>query len=168
MGHGREQKSHSGSYYNIKEACTVVAFLRMLRKGARQGQQGRPESSFWCTSNKIRVITFYSAQVSMLKQLLRKERMPNVSVATVDSSQGCEADIVILSFVRTTKAGFLADDRRMNVALTRAKYKLICLGNVKDSLWATTAADESSSGTSQALKRMIDEVHKRGCISFAL
>jgi superfamily I DNA and/or RNA helicase len=63
-------------------------------------------------------------------------------VATVDSSQGCEADTVIVSFVRSpnTKnagnemirhtAGFLTDDRRMNVALTRAKYQLVCVGNI--------------------------------------
>ncbi|OEU17912.1 hypothetical protein FRACYDRAFT_164706, partial [Fragilariopsis cylindrus CCMP1102] len=82
-------------------------------------------------SDKIRIITFYSAQVATLKQMLHKEGgMSNVLVATVDSSQGCEADIVILSFVRTSNnAGFLKDNRRMNVALTRAKYKLICLGN---------------------------------------
>jgi len=59
----------------------------------------------------------------------------------VDSSQGCEADIVLVSFVRSPPsskrvlnqydAGFLTDDRRMNVALTRARFQLICVGNVQ-------------------------------------
>ncbi|OEU15131.1 hypothetical protein FRACYDRAFT_165538, partial [Fragilariopsis cylindrus CCMP1102] len=58
-----------------------------------------------------------------------------VLVATVDSSQGCEADFVILSFVRSegnggrNTVGFLMDDRRLNVALTRAKYQIIGVGN---------------------------------------
>ena len=52
-----------------------------------------------------------------------------VRVDTVDSLQGSEADIVILSFVRSSRqCGFLADERRLNVALTRAKRSLILVG----------------------------------------
>jgi hypothetical protein len=52
---------------------------------------------------------------------------------------GCEADIVLISFVRSPMRddpqpshGFLKDDRRVNVALTRARYQLVCIGNVKE------------------------------------
>ena len=49
----------------------------------------------------------------------------------MDSAQGCEADLVIISFVKGNRgAGFLNDNRRLNVALTRARYQLICVGNV--------------------------------------
>ena len=57
--------------------------------------------------------------------------MHDVVVATVDSSQGCEADIVIVSFVRSkggdrsSTVGFLSDDRRLNVALTRGRNSAV-------------------------------------------
>lgn len=64
--------------------------------------------------------------------MLKEQKLDSVEVSTVDASQGCEADVVILSFVRgsTARAGFLKEDRRINVALTRAKHQLICIGNV--------------------------------------
>jgi superfamily I DNA and/or RNA helicase len=55
----------------------------------------------------------------------------------VDASQGTEADIILVSFVRSQAAGgkgrtgFLSDDRRLNVALTRARHQLICCGNAR-------------------------------------
>jgi superfamily I DNA and/or RNA helicase len=67
----------------------------------------------------------------------RKTKKDKIVIATVDSSQGCEADIVIVSFVRSyrqnqdIRAGFLTDNRRMNVALTRARFQLICIGNIE-------------------------------------
>ena len=70
-----------------------------------------------------------------IQNLLRRHGLGHVLVSTVDSSQGSEADMVIISFVRSRKklgsktVGFLDDDRRINVALTRAKYIRICIGN---------------------------------------
>ncbi len=86
------------------------------------------------------MITFYSEQVAQINRLLIREKLYGVTVSTVDSSQGSEADLVIVSFVRskgTTQQdsiGFLSDDRRLNVALTRAKYQLVCVGNIHGSL----------------------------------
>jgi AAA domain len=82
---------------------------------------------------------FTKRKVSLIKRCLHDRGFGNkILVATVDSSQGCEADVVILSFVRShtewsnrPMAGFLTDDRRVNVALTRAKYQLIGVGNVR-------------------------------------
>ena len=62
-------------------------------------------------------------------------------VNTVDSFQGPEADVVILSCVRTNQnsVGFLTDSRRLNVSLTCAKKKLIVLANSKALVSRTTA-----------------------------
>jgi len=62
----------------------------------------------------------------------RHHHLGGIMVSTVDSSQGCEADIVILSFVRggSSKVGFLKDNRRLNVGLTRARFQLVCVGNL--------------------------------------
>ncbi len=72
-------------------------------------------------------ISPYSSQVE-----LAKEELKDIEVSTIDSFQGQEADVIILSLVRSNndgKIGFLSDYRRMNVALTRAKKKLIVIGD---------------------------------------
>jgi superfamily I DNA and/or RNA helicase len=125
---GAERQAFGGSYNNTAEAEAVAELVKRLRRD--EGQ--------WYSAEKIRIITFYQAQVSLLKRILSERGLGQIVVSTVDSSQGCEADIVIVSFVRSIDvqtrggkhtAGFLSDDRRLNVALTRAKYQLICVGN---------------------------------------
>ncbi|TDH70044.1 hypothetical protein CCR75_005181 [Bremia lactucae] len=72
---------------------------------------------------EIAVITPYSKQVEVLKALLRNQ-YPELEIRSVDGFQGCEKEAVVMSLVRSNKSrqvGFLADDRRMNVAMTRAK-----------------------------------------------
>ena len=82
----------------------------------------------------LAIITPYSAQREFLKNQLRGSKYIN-SIYTIDSIQGMEFDIVIFSFVRSfsTKynkvVGFLDDMRRLNVSLSRAKKKLILIGN---------------------------------------
>lgn len=128
---GTEQQGYGGSYNNVAEGQAVVELVTQLRRDDRE----------WHSPEKIRIITFYQAQVSLLKRMLSERGLTQVVVATVDSSQGCEADICIISFVRSitrnsqrgshSSAGFLSDDRRLNVAMTRAKYQLICVGNAE-------------------------------------
>jgi superfamily I DNA and/or RNA helicase len=131
---GRERQASSGSYYNQIEAQAIANIVQQIQRKTRLDRSSTP----WYSSRKIRIITFYQAQVSCLRQCLNERGAEKVLVATVDSSQGCEADIVILSFVRSNqRAGFLRDDRRMNVALTRAKYQLICVGDVTGTLSVT-------------------------------
>ena len=86
----------------------------------------------------LAIITPYSAQRELLRGKLRNTAHAN-SIYTIDSIQGMEFDIVIFSFVRSFSkkydrvVGFLDDMRRLNVSLSRAKKKLILLGN-KDTL----------------------------------
>lgn len=85
------------------------------------------------------VISPYKAQVFLLRRLLHKRSFfkpfrKAITVNTVDGFQGQERDVILLSLVRANKEGqigFLSDYRRMNVAITRARMKLIVLGNVK-------------------------------------
>ncbi|MBR3572504.1 MAG: AAA family ATPase [Bacteroidales bacterium] len=85
----------------------------------------------------IGIISPYKAQISVLKQLVNKSHTlapirHNISVNTVDGFQGQERDIILISMVRDNvqgSIGFLKDLRRMNMAITRAKRKLIVVGN---------------------------------------
>ena len=86
----------------------------------------------------VGVISPYRAQVQYLRQLLRKREYFKpfrslITVNTVDGFQGQERDIIVISLVRSNdegEIGFLRDLRRMNVAITRARMKLIILGDV--------------------------------------
>ncbi|HET9599212.1 MAG TPA: AAA domain-containing protein, partial [Anaeromyxobacteraceae bacterium] len=78
------------------------------------------------------VIAPYDAQVQRLRQLLAGRLEEGLEVDTVDGFQGREKDAVVVSLVRANEAGevgFLADVRRMNVALTRARRKLVVVGD---------------------------------------
>ena len=85
----------------------------------------------------VGVISPYRAQVQYLRQQLRKREFFKpfrhlISVNTVDGFQGQERDIIVISLVRSNdegQIGFLRDLRRMNVAITRARMKLITMGN---------------------------------------
>ena len=85
----------------------------------------------------VGIISPYRAQVQLLRSRLRKEVFFKpfrhlISVNTVDGFQGQERDIIVISMVRSNdegQIGFLRDLRRMNVAITRARMKLIILGD---------------------------------------
>ncbi|KAK1942486.1 DNA-binding protein SMUBP-2 [Phytophthora citrophthora] len=73
--------------------------------------------------DELAVITPYNKQVQALKALLLTS-YPKLEIRSVDGFQGCEKEAVVMSLVRSNalrQVGFLADDRRMNVAITRAK-----------------------------------------------
>ena len=85
----------------------------------------------------VGVISPYRAQVQYLRRLIMKNEYlkpfrRSISVNTVDGFQGQERDIIVLSLVRSNdegQIGFLRDLRRMNVAITRARMKLIIIGD---------------------------------------
>ena len=85
----------------------------------------------------VGIISPYRAQVQYLRHLIKKEAFFKpfrhlLSVNTVDGFQGQERDVIIVSLVRSNndgQIGFLRDLRRMNVAMTRARSKLIIIGD---------------------------------------
>ncbi len=97
----------------------------------------------------IGVITPYDDQRDLISSLLPEE----IEVKTVDGYQGREKEVIVLSFVRSNRngeLGFLRDLRRLNVSLTRAKRKLIMVG------------DSSTLGLNDVYSRLIAEVRDRG------
>ncbi|KIR67825.1 ATP-dependent helicase [Cryptococcus bacillisporus CA1873] len=125
---GTEEISSSGtSFLNRTEASNVE---KMVTKFFKSG----------VLPNQIGVITPYEGQRSYIASYmqlhgsLKKDLYKEVEVASVDAFQGREKDYIILSCVRSNEhqgIGFLNDPRRMNVALTRAKYGVVILGNPK-------------------------------------
>lgn len=118
-GCGFEEESGDGgdSRCNPEE----VSLLRKHFDQLKQENQGN-----WSAA----IISPYRAQV----ELLQKEfaSAPGVSVNTIDSFQGQERDVVYISLVRSndkSEIGFLRDYRRMNVAMTRARMKLVMIGD---------------------------------------
>ena len=80
----------------------------------------------------LAIIAAYSAQARRLRDLLREERAAGLEIGTVDGFQGREKEAVIVDLVRSNDSGelgFLANTRRMNVALTRAKRFLLVIAD---------------------------------------
>ncbi|MEM7332190.1 MAG: AAA domain-containing protein [Chloroflexota bacterium] len=78
--------------------------------------------------NQIGIITPYAAQVRLLRELLGEE----IEIFSVDGFQGREKEAILISLVRANEngdIGFLSETRRMNVALTRARRKLLVIGD---------------------------------------
>jgi len=99
---------------NRDEAEIVVEIIRSFIRDSGV----RPES--------IGVVSPFRAQVVLLRQMLGST---GVTVDTVERFQGGERDVMILSFVRSRGTGFVFDDRRLNVAITRARRKLVLVAH---------------------------------------
>jgi regulator of nonsense transcripts 1 len=133
---GSEELSSSGtSFLNRMEASYVEKIVTRFLKAS-------------VLPSQIGVITPYDGQRVYVQQtmqmsgILRKELYSCIEIASVDAFQGREKDYVVLTCVRSNDhqgIGFLSDPRRLNVALTRAKYGLVILGNArvlgKNELW---------------------------------
>ncbi len=100
--------------------------------------------------SQITILTTYSAQLFQVKQLMRSDTLLNGVRATVlDNYQGEECDIILLSFVRSNiegDIGFLKVSNRVNVALSRARMGMYCIGNFdflaeKSDLWKNIRID---------------------------
>jgi regulator of nonsense transcripts 1 len=125
---GNEEIGGSGtSYLNRSEAASVEKIVSLMLKSGSSPDQ-------------IGVITPYEGQRSfvvshMIKNgSLRSDLYKEIEVASVDSFQGREKDYIIVSCVRSNVQqgiGFLRDPRRLNVALTRARYGVIIVGNAR-------------------------------------
>ncbi|XP_030548808.1 uncharacterized ATP-dependent helicase C29A10.10c-like [Rhodamnia argentea] len=141
--HGRE--SHRGgsvSYQNIHEAQFCLRIYEHLQKNLKSTGVGKIS---------VGIITPYKLQLKCLQrefeEVLNSEEGKDIYINTVDAFQGQERDVIIMSCVRASShgVGFVADIRRMNVALTRAKRALWVMGNanalIQSDDWAALIAD---------------------------
>ena len=111
--------TEGGNIFNKKEVGVVIKIIEVLRKMVGQ----KPS---------IGVITFYAKQKQVISLEVQSKKLGNTVVNTVDGFQGSERDIIIISCVRGGPGGigFLQDRQRLNVALTRAKFSLVVVGNM--------------------------------------
>ena len=124
------------SYGRINKAEAELTLLTLAEYFTKIGKQRVLGDSI-----DVGIISPYRAQVQYLKKLIKKYEFFKpyrrlISVNTVDGFQGQECDVILISLVRSNdegQIGFLKDLRRMNVAMTRARMKLIILGN-KDTM----------------------------------
>ena len=115
-GYEEELEPDGQSKLNKGEATIVVDLVRQLVESGVEGPD-------------IAIIAPYAAQVRLLRQRLDLE---GLEIDTVDGFQGREKEVVLLTMVRSNPEGvigFLSDRRRSNVAMTRAKRKLVMVGD---------------------------------------
>ncbi|MCP9552988.1 AAA domain-containing protein [Prevotella copri] len=124
------------SFGRINKAEAELTLLTLAEYFTKIGKQRVLSESI-----DVGIISPYRAQVQYLKKFIKKYEFFKpyrrlISVNTVDGFQGQERDVILISLVRSNdegQIGFLKDLRRMNVAMTRARMKLIILGN-KDTM----------------------------------
>ena len=127
-----ELRTKSGSLTNAQEARLVIHALRdyidMLSPQKIESER-----------IDFGIITPYRGQARLIRRLLKMQHYfrrlrRHITVGTVDGFQGQERDVIVISLVRDNaegNIGFLRDLRRMNVAMTRARMKLIIVGNAQ-------------------------------------
>jgi len=122
-GYTEQQAEGTTSYYNPEEADLVAKHLSAIVE----------QLAYHHLQKSIAIISPYKNQVIYLQQVLKQLISDHqIEVNTIDGFQGQEKDIVYISLVRSNDSGavgFLQDTRRMNVALTRARSKLIIVGD---------------------------------------
>ncbi|GAA6037515.1 hypothetical protein JCM8097_008230 [Rhodosporidiobolus ruineniae] len=145
---GREVAGRHHSWTNPTEAATTLAIYERLKR----------EYASIDFDYRIGIVTPYKGQVQELRRTFRQrygeEILSKIAFNTVDGFQGQEKDIIILSCVRggsTDKGvGFLADTRRMNVALTRARSSIWILGDSNklrsNQYWGNLVGDAETRG----------------------
>jgi senataxin len=130
---------NGSSYYNEGQIKVIIELIKQLKEIYNNDSN--------LLVDKVSIISPYSYQVSKIKEALRYvEGLPKengIEVNTVDGFQGKEKQIIIFSTVRSKgnskSIGFLADERRMNVGLSRARSCLVVIGDskklIKDKNW---------------------------------
>jgi helicase MOV-10 len=124
-----QREGNSPSWFNPQEAILIVETVGLLVKHSRPAI--RPD--------EIGVITPYARQVQKIQLLLKARDMGDVKVGSVETFQGQERRCIIISTVRSENdwlqhdlkynLGFVANEKRFNVAVTRAKALLYIIGN---------------------------------------
>ena len=146
-GFFESQHPETKSSFNREEADLIFKHLEAYVSEVLSIGYDLPES--------IGIISPYKAQVESISKMVDESDLEFkriITVNTVDGFQGQERDMIYISMVRsneTGEIGFLSDERRMNVALTRAKRKLVVIGDS-----ATIAAK------SKFYNQFLDYVHE--------
>ena len=129
----------SNSFANVGEARVACHIVRLLLgSGLRPDQLG--------------VITTYAKQVELLERNLQKD-FHGLEIKSVDGFQGREKEVIVLSLVRSNKSkqiGFLVENRRLNVAVTRARRQLVVI------------CDSSTVSGDPYIKKLIDYLNDNG------
>lgn len=129
-GFVEKHNSQTLSTYNEEEAALIIKYLTSYIQNVElQGNFHRISG--------IGIISPYKAQTEIIKKYIKNSEIPDYAklitvIDTADSFQGREKDVIIISLTRSNdkgEIGFLNDTRRMNVAMTRAKKKLIIFGD---------------------------------------
>ncbi|MCC7454461.1 MAG: hypothetical protein IT222_09865, partial [Crocinitomix sp.] len=129
-----EEQDELGGIFNLGEINLIQQRLETLEISERS----------------IGIISPYRLQINKLREVFPDQK---ITIQTIDGFQGQEKEVIILSLVRSNKInviGFLKDYRRMNVAMTRAKLKLIVIG------------DSSTLGKDRFYEDFLNYVEKNG------
>lgn len=132
FGEGEQQDESSGSIYNPDEVSTIRRITEVLS----------------IKSSGTIILSPYNAQLGLLKTAL-----PEFRISTIDSVQGQEEDTIIISLTRSNddqNIGFLKDYRRTNVAISRARFQCIIVG------------DSSTLGNDSFYKELLDFMEENG------
>lgn len=142
-----EREANSPSFFNVTEIEVIVNYLNNLMQ--TQGKKGLPKLG----PNDIGIIAPYRKQVEKIRKALNTvgelKKWKDIKVGSVEEFQGQERKVIIVSTVRSSvnyvkmdqdfNIGFLSNEKRFNVAMTRAKGLLIVVGNPvilsKDPTW---------------------------------
>lgn len=129
-GYNEVLNLESLSTSNVEEAQLLLNHLKSLLSQYENGNKQNKKI-------KIGIISPYKEQVQLITMKISeddffKNYLSQIAIKTIDGFQGQERDVIYISLVRSNEnqeIGFLADTRRMNVALTRAKKKLVVIGD---------------------------------------
>lgn len=141
----------------------ILKFLRTNRNATESSEPEEPLS--------VTILSPYSRQVKLLRSMLANDSTlsKNTEVHTIDGFQGREAEVIIFTTVRSNNnndIGFLQDERRLNVALTRAQLARIIVGNENtlrepDSPWRKErGGEDGESGPGEGADQALSEARK--------
>ncbi|XP_055625196.1 putative helicase mov-10-B.1 isoform X2 [Toxorhynchites rutilus septentrionalis] len=115
--------SSSTSIYNVEEANLIIHYIKDILKEGLKGKRVK--------QSDIGIISPYARQVNYLRKLCDEHNWSEIEIGSTEQYQGREKLIMLISTVRSRchSVGFLANVKRLNVALTRARALLIVVGN---------------------------------------
>ncbi|CAG2233641.1 unnamed protein product [Mytilus edulis] len=164
MQEGQEHSTQRGAIINSTEAEFTIELCEFLMSRTKLQQ------------HQIGIIAPYQQQKKIIKEGLESMKLISIEVNTVDSFQGREKEVIILSCTRAKNVsggiGFLANSKRMNVALTRAKtalYVVGCLSSLKrgDLAWRNLIEDAERRNVIRKITQGRYDMVFNGCLNIS-